>query len=357
MKRLQSVIPPTTYAWLRRMYYVPKRAVLRFVRWSPFLTSVVYLVDPAFRREQAAVASGFLSHHRQSNAEVKFFLLRRNIHRIEKGLVMRPRRSAFALDYIRETVNHFDAALVYGDSFSSWGDLSWAQDVLESYFQAVDSSPVVEAARLDFESAKRDFVANSAPACKRVPYSRQNVSVPSYESFYALARQRRSVRWFSGKPVERKLIDQAVKVAVQSPSACNRQPFVFRVFDDADMVKRLVKLPMGTAGFAHNIPVITIVVGDLSAYFGERDRHGIYVDASLASMSLMLALETVGLSSCPLNWPDVTSREREMSKLLDLKTHERVIMCIAIGYPDPEGLVAYSQKRSLDQARSYNMMH
>lgn len=33
---------------------------------------------------------------------------------------------------------------------------------------------------------------------------------------------------------------------------------------------------------------------------------------------------------------------------------KRPIMCLAIGYPDPEGMVANSTKKSLSQLRRYN---
>ena len=72
-------------------------------------------------------------------------------------------------------------------------------------------------------------------------------------------------------------------------------------------------------------------------------------------MAFLLALEAQGLSSCCLNWPDLEPKERRMAKLLGLAADERVIMLIALGYPDPQGLVAYSQKRPLAELRSYNI--
>ena len=90
------------------------------------------------------------------------------------------------------------------------------------------------------------------------------------------------------------------------------------------------------------------------AYFDERDRHVIYIDASLANMSLILALETLGLSSCCVNWPDIEHLEKRMDKVLSLEKHQRPIMCLAIGYPDPDGEVAYSEKRDIELIRKYN---
>ncbi|WP_353961444.1 nitroreductase family protein [Mycolicibacterium tokaiense] len=76
--------------------------------------------------------------------------------------------------------------------------------------------------------------------------------------------------------------------------------------------------------------------------------------ARLAAMSFIYALETMGLSSCAINWPTWSPRRSAMAKLLGLEPDERVIMLIAVGYADPEGLIPYSQKLALDRVRSYN---
>ena len=55
-----------------------------------------------------------------------------------------------------------------------------------------------------------------------------------------------------------------------------------------------------------------------------------------------------------INWPDIEERERAAVALLRLEPDERILMFIAVGYPDPEGLVASSCKKPLDQIRRYN---
>lgn len=279
------------------------------------------------------------------------YSLRRNIHRIEKGLVMRPRRPVFAVDYIEETAAAYSRAASQHPDQAGPDELRWARDVLHTYFGATEEHPAISAARAQFNT-------NSGPSYQPelAPYCRDLSTTPSvtYEDLYALARRRRSVRWFEQKPVPRDLIDKAVRVAIQAPSACNRQPYQFRIFDDPELTRRIAAIPMGTAGFSDNIPALAVVVGDLSAYADERDRHVIYIDGSLAAMSLLLALESLGLSSCCINWPDIASKELAMRELLDLRVDERVIMLIAIGYPDPDGLVPYSQKKPVSNACVYN---
>jgi nitroreductase len=140
-----------------------------------------------------------------------------------------------------------------------------------------------------------------------------------------------------------------------SPSACNRQPFEFRVFDDPELVEKVAKLPAGTKGFAHNFPVIIVLVGELRNYYGERDRHLIYIDASLAAMSFVYAAETLGLSTCCINWPDIEEYEQEADEVLGLEPDQRPVMFIAVGYPDSDGMVAYSQKKPNRQICRFNV--
>ena len=325
---------------------------------SKFLSVLYYIFfSSSFQREQQAILYGRLSYLRELHSiHNNRYLLRRNTHRLEKGLLMRPRRSVFALNYIEETVNSYKQIASNDVSDEPIADeLKWAHDVLKKYFDVADiSHPLIKEVRNTFLSVGEIFEANEV--CY-IPYKRDLNTPPpvSYEQILKLAQRRRSVRWYLPKPVPRELIDKAVLVADQSPSACNRQPFKFYIFDDPEWVKKVANMPMGTKGFSHNFPVVIAMVGSLRAYYHERDRHVIYIDGSLAAMSLMFALETQGLSSCPINWPDIEFREKRMSKLLQLEPDERVIMLLSVGYPDPEGLVAYSQKKGLDELRSYNL--
>lgn len=285
------------------------------------------------------------------------FLLRRNTHRLEKGLLMRPLREIFAVDYIQETVNNYidlkKGVLKKNDKNATF---QWSTDVLNKYFEIVGDHPVISKARDDYYK-NRLYKQDSDEGSKKIPYNRINRQVLSYEKFYELSKQRRSIRWFLKKKVPKDLIVKAVEAAKFSPSACNRQPFSFRVFDNEVLAQKIGSIPGGTKGFSQNFPALMVVVGDLSAYPFERDRHIIYIDGALASMSFMFALETLGLSSCPINWPDVEHLENKMDNVLNLKAYERPIMLIAFGYPDPDGLVAFSEKKSIEEIAIFNKVN
>lgn len=189
------------------------------------------------------------------------------------------------------------------------------------------------------------------------PYPQRDIkpSDITYDQLLALAKQRRSIRWFQQRPVPRDLIDKALLVGRESPTACNRLPYEFLVFDEPEMVRKVASIPFGTAGYHHQIPTVIVVKGNLDNYFSPRDRHAIYIDSALATMGFLYALETLGLSSSVINWPDFEPLEMKMAKTLGLAPHERVICLIAVGYADPDALVASSPKKSLDVLRRFNV--
>lgn len=330
-----------------RAYNLPGAVTRKVSRVSPRLAAVLIL--PQFFREAQTVVTGQLRYGEAERLGLPLHELRRRTHMIEKGLVMRPRRVTFAADYIEWTVKAANRAANLRLDCLSGSEWEWIHSTLGQYFAATADSDDVRIRR-----ARAEYVAPMAQQLARGPQPKNTGRPPvDFESFRALAVRRTSVRWFLDEKVPRELIDQAVEVAAESPTACNRQPYRIEIIDDPQRLAKAVEIPMGTAGFGHNIPCLAVVIGDLAAFSHERDRHLIYIDAALASMSFVLALETQGLASCCINWPEIPDKERAISALLAIPSHERVIMLIAIGYADPDGMSPFSQKRQVGDARRY----
>jgi nitroreductase len=324
---------------------------LRLAYRSRVMIRIHYcLFSGAFDQEAKAVIAGHLQFYRnQSGNEYTNYFLRRVIHRLEKGLIMDPRREVFATDYIEDAVNAYVQSLKKNGKTD---ELIWATDVLTQYFEVTGQHPAIERAKNTFQQLDRQTRTSS----DRFPFPSDS-SVPSYVTYddmLALAKKRRSVRWYQNKPVPREDVDDAIAIALQSPSACNRQPYRFMVFDDPESIADVGTLPGGVRGFEHNFPMLIALVGRLRAYPHPRDRHVIYVDGGLAAMSFMFALETKGLASCSINWPDVRSKELAAAKKLNLENDERIIMFISVGYARNDGMIPYSQKLSTREAREFN---
>lgn len=340
---LVKLLPKNAISTLKNKIDGVDLMAIRLFSKNGFLASFYYtFFSRQFYREHKAVLDGRLSYE-QSLAQVgeSCILLRRNIHRLEKGLIMQPRREIFADGYILETVECYNSAI--DSTVLCSEEKKWATDVLTRYFEVVGHNSKTDKARSIFSP-----VDKSGDKTLSVPYAYSELpDCPvDYDQLLTLFKRRRSVRWYQDKPVDMADIRKAVNASSLAPSACNRQPFEFHVVNDSDKATDIANCAMGTVGFSDNLPCIIAIVGNLNAYPAERDRHIIYIDASLASMQLMLALETLGLSTCSINWPDVEQREKMLNKKLKLQYHERVVMLLAVGYADKEGGIPFSQKKT-----------
>ena len=337
---------------LSKIKHRARLSTLAFFSKTRILSNLYYLIiSNKFNREHQSTLAGRLAYY-QNNFEINgsVTLLRRNIHRIEKGLIMEPRRDVFAEQYIAETIATYATAV---ESARAGGlEQKWFSDVLKEYFSVVVDTPIIALARKAFQCVEGTRTEHpesngSQSNNKKIPYNYDTIdqSNITFQELEKLFRERRSIRWYQNKPVQHELLKQAIDIATQAPSACNRQPFSFHISTTKEKAVEMASIAGGTTGFSDNVPCTIAIVGDLSAYPLERDRHLIYIDASLVAMQLMLALVTIGLSTCPCNWPDVEEREVKMQNLLRLKKHQRPIMLLCVGYPKKDGGVAFSQKK------------
>ncbi|WP_051574814.1 nitroreductase family protein [Mycobacterium sp. URHB0044] len=314
------------------------------------------LSGTALGRERRYVRRGIHAYERSVGSGTDVYLLRRNVHRLEKGLTMRPVRNQFATDYIGATVDAFHGGVSAGTLEPAQPEFNWMYSVLARYFDvtATSTHPSIIRSRNGFRDAIADLDTGSADSGPH--HAIPLVPTVKIDDFEALAAGRRSVRWFTTESVSRDLVDRAVAIAAESPTACNRQPYRFEIFDDPVSTARVAAIPMGTDGYEHQIPGLIVIVGNLAAFFDQRDRHLIYIDGCLAAMGLVYGLEAQGVNSCCINWPDLPDREAEMRKLLGLARHERVVMLIAYGYADPDALVPFSAKRVVDDIRRFRTL-
>jgi Nitroreductase len=352
-KFIKKILPKPIVSVAKVLVTRTKLAFLTLTQKSRFLSSFYYLVSNGFSSEHQAVIKGRKAYYDSlKDIGETCALLRRNTHRLEKGLIMRPRRRVFAEKFIQETVDCYKDAIKASELAQT--EKKWATDVLDEYFKIIGSTTLTDYARKVYSEARQQHPENFETAAEfpsegaaYKPYLYEKLpSVDiSFDELKQLFIRRRSVRWYQDKQVPLNLVQQAANIASFAPSACNRQPYRFLFCNEKEKAVTIAKCAGGTKGFADNLPAMIVIVGDLSAYPYEKDRHLIYIDGSLAAMQLMLALETLGLSTCSINWPEVDANERKIRKVINLKDYERVIMLLAVGYADPSGGIPYSQKK------------
>ena len=151
--------------------------------------------------------------------------------------------------------------------------------------------------------------------------------------FLPLIQKRRSIRKFQNKPVETEKLDMLMEAALRAPSSMGNNPWEFIVVREQDMLQKLSKAKPHGATFLRNSPLGIIVCADPG-------KSSVWVeDASIASIFIHLAAESIGLGSC---WIQIRERmhsetktaEAYISELLGLPANMKVEAIIAAGYPD-----------------------
>jgi nitroreductase len=155
--------------------------------------------------------------------------------------------------------------------------------------------------------------------------------------------ERRSVRRFDLKPVERGKILACIEAARLAPSAENGQPCRYVVLDDPEK-----KRAFGESAFsgvyrptrwAMNAPVLAAICVKRSAAAGWlgpliQGTPYFWIDAGIAGEHFVLQAQSMGLGTCWIGWFD----GRRAGKALGLPKTMRVAQLIAAGYPAAGGV-------------------
>ena len=163
---------------------------------------------------------------------------------------------------------------------------------------------------------------------------------------------RSSLRNFSGENVSKDVIARAVKLALKTPSVCNRQPWMVYHSSDKAIKKTVFMHQSGNKSFGDQVPDLMVVTSDLKAFFSGEEHSQHWIDGGLFSMSLMYALHSLGVASCALNWCQKPNVDKKVRRLLNIKPSQSIIMVLAVGYPKKRNRVCASPRRPLSEVYS-----
>lgn len=167
--------------------------------------------------------------------------------------------------------------------------------------------------------------------------------------FAKLAEQRHSVRSFrKDSPVSHAEIEEAVRIALRTPSVCNRQPARIRLYVEPELVSRILKVQGGFGGYSCP-PGLLLITADLRAFMSENERNEAYVDGGLFGMSVLYALEYESIAACPLNAMSTREVEEETRRLLGIPDYEVLVMYIAVGHFPEESVTCASRRFDIDK--------
>ncbi|MBP5342876.1 nitroreductase family protein [bacterium] len=145
--------------------------------------------------------------------------------------------------------------------------------------------------------------------------------------------KRRSIRVFKDTEVSKEIIEELLKSAMAAPSALNRQPWVFYVIKNKDILEKIKKISPFTD---KNSNLIIFVCGNVSG-INPLNLNDFWIqDLSAAVENILISAADMGLGSL---WCGVYPRVERVNAIKTiLKTPKNIIpfAMIHIGYPKEE---------------------
>ena len=166
--------------------------------------------------------------------------------------------------------------------------------------------------------------------------------------FRDLLHRRHSVRAFADTTLPNEIIEDCVRLAQRSPSACNRQAVRVHVYEDAQLMRSILNCQNGNDGFGSMANKLLLLTFDQLAVIASSERNLPYLDVGLFAMTLILALQARGVASCCLNLNNYWFRDRALRRACGIPDREKPILLIAVGYPPRNYSVAVSERLPLE---------
>ncbi len=268
-------------------------------------------------------------------------------HKLEKGLCLPPAsRRFFGAEAARETSRLLDEWTAGGGA--PWAPVCLAAgETLRSWRERLDETPAPVShaaliARIDtLLAATAPYPAFATPA---VPPA---LAPDAGGAIRDLMLSRRSIRDFDGRHVDFARVEHAVATAQLSPSACNRQPWHLHFYDQRAAIDAMLALQNGNAGFGHSVPLLAVLTADLGSFFDSSERIEPALDGGLFLMSLLLALQAQGLSTCCLNWCVLPDRDRRAHEVGHIPPQEKILTFLAVGHAREGAVAPRSARRPL----------
>lgn len=156
-----------------------------------------------------------------------------------------------------------------------------------------------------------------------------------------------SVRDFTNENINDNLLRDAIRIAIKSPSACNRQPWKVRIYKE-NIKDKILMHQNGNRGFGNKInKVILITSSNMPFSFLERNQA--YIDGGMFAMSLIYSLHSLNIGSCALNSTMQVKDEKKFRKQFNIPESEVLIMFLGVGYLKDSFKVAASSRKEVDE--------
>jgi nitroreductase len=160
-------------------------------------------------------------------------------------------------------------------------------------------------------------------------------------------KERRSVRTYKDKPIEKEKINEILECGLMAPNARHLQPWKFIVVTNKDLIRETAKrvqdnvidnprypfvkerLKTKEDAIFYSAPLVIFILGDKKNKWSK-------IDCSLAAENMMLASKSLGLGSCPIGMARHLKDEKDLIEKLGFDENYELIITLVFGYSDEE---------------------
>lgn len=289
--------------------------------------------------EEASQYNNWTNFHLVGNSDngVKELLIF-HTHALEKGLSHPNFRSNFgknALRGLRSNLTEFNKRSLNKADFAYQNAISVLKFYKDKHNQKNIETPFFDSLfKLDeFEDGLK--IAGAEVHEKK---ETQNMNFAEFSNYRTTQRE------FSSLPVEVNEVKSAIKLAMKTPSVCNRQPWNVYMTKNESKISKLLQIQKGFKGYGLP-PVLSLITVDRQAFIGSYERNEAYIDGGLFLMNFDFALTYTGLASCILNTMLPIEKQNKIRDILNIPYSDVLIAFVAIGHPKSELLTAKSSRK------------
>lgn len=257
-------------------------------------------------------------------------------HRIEKGLSHISPKAFWGWE------KAYSIAKLLKTSVNSFSNET-ASAVLSAYLSEKKNNPEEKENYYNFlnKTGFKEVYFNGIGGWKIIDHNEVSFSEKEKVTIYKLFTSRFSSRNFKEEKVPIRVIEQAIEMASNCPSACNRQPYKVYVCDSTKIAD-LLGYPL-----QYNCPQTLIITGDVRA-FDSYEFNDWIISPVIFAAYLSLSFHALGVGNCIIRKDLVANSvyNTQVSQYLELSESQRIVLEICIGYSDDER-VPLSKRKSV----------
>jgi len=141
---------------------------------------------------------------------------------------------------------------------------------------------------------------------------------------------RRSIRKYEDRPIEKEKIEKLLRAAMQAPSAANQQPWEFIVVQDKELLKKLSKASPYSKMVASSGATFVLLSRKDGLIFADCSPQ----DMGAAAENLLLEAVELELGAVWLGIKPVEERMNYIKNMFNLPANMEAFALIPVGYPD-----------------------